>query len=96
MIPCSNLIGNHNYFKSIEETAMYLNCASNRAIHPEGKTSVSIVIEGSSSMRFTLAVTIAFSFHFKRHLRWKYVERLVWIVLCERLCSSVSLLWFFN
>ena len=37
---------------------MYLDCASNRAVHPKGEKAVSIMVERSTSMNFTLAVTI--------------------------------------
>ena len=54
-----NLISNPKYFLNKYETAVYLNCAPNRAVHLEGGKKFSCMIGGSSSMRFTLAVTIA-------------------------------------
>ena len=54
-----NLIGNPKYLLYMDETAVYLNCASNRTVHPKGEKTIFIMVGGSSSMRFTLAVTIA-------------------------------------
>ncbi len=54
-----NLIGNPKYLLNMDETAVYLNCALNRTVHPKGEKTISIMVGGSSSMRFSLDVTIA-------------------------------------
>ena len=43
----------------MDQTAVYLNCAPNRTVHPKGENTVSSIVGGSSSICFTLAVTIA-------------------------------------
>ena len=58
MIFYCNLIGNLKYFLSMDEIAVYINCAPNRTFHLKEEKTVYIVVRGSSSMRFTLAVTI--------------------------------------
>ena len=52
-------INNPKYLVNMDETAVYLNISSNRTVHPKGEKTVSIHIGGASSMRFTLAVSIA-------------------------------------
>ena len=47
MISYRNLIGNPKYFLNMDETAVYLNCTSNRTIHPKGEKIVSIMVGGS-------------------------------------------------
>ena len=54
-----NLVGNPKYYLNIGETAVYLNCSPNRTVHSKGENTVSIMVGGSSSTRFALAVTIA-------------------------------------
>ena len=53
------LIVNLRYFLIMDEKDVYLNYALNRTVHQEGEKPVSITVNGSSSMRFTHAVTIA-------------------------------------
>ena len=53
-----NLIGNSKYFLNMDETAVYVNCVRNRTVHPKGEKTVSIIVGGLSSMRFTLSATI--------------------------------------
>ena len=43
----------------MEETAVYVNCAPNRAVHPRGEKKVSIMVGGGCSARFTLGVSVA-------------------------------------
>ena len=43
----------------MDETAVYLNYSLNRTIHMEGEKTVSIMVDRSSSTRFTIAITIA-------------------------------------
>ena len=50
---------NPKYFLNMDETEVFLNCAPNRTVYPKGENKVSIMVGGSSSMRFTLAVIIA-------------------------------------
>ena len=51
---------NDPYFLvNMDETAVYLNCSPNRTVHMKGEKTVSVMIGGASSMRFTLAVTVA-------------------------------------
>ena len=45
-----NLIGNPKYLLDMDETAVYLNCALNRTVHPKGEKTISIMVGGSSSM----------------------------------------------
>ena len=78
MIPYCNLIGNPKYFLKIDETAVYLNFSPNRSVHPKREKTVSIMVGGSLSTRFTLAVTIATDGRqlllfviLKRQIRWK-------------------------
>ena len=52
-------INNPKYLVNMDETAIYLNCAPKRTVHLKGEKTVSVMIGGSSSMRFTLAVTVA-------------------------------------
>ena len=59
MIPYCNLICNPKYSLNMDETAMYLNCAPNRTVHPKEEKTVSIMVGGPSSMRFKITVTIA-------------------------------------
>ena len=54
-----NRINNPRYLINMDETAIYLNCSPVRTVHPRGEKTVSIMIGGTSSMRFTLAVTVA-------------------------------------
>ena len=58
MISYYNLIGNPKNFLNTYETVVYLNCSPNRTVHPKGEKTISIMVGGSSSTRFTLAVTI--------------------------------------
>ena len=44
---------------NMDETAVYLNCSPNRTVHMKGEKAVAMNIGSASSMRFTLAVTVA-------------------------------------
>ena len=48
-----------HYLINMDETAVYLNCSPSRTVHQKGEKTVSIMIGGTSSRRFTLAVTVA-------------------------------------
>ena len=52
-------INNPKYLVDMDETAIYLNSALKRTVHLKGEKIVPVMIDGSSSMRFTLAVTVA-------------------------------------
>ena len=59
MTTYSNRIKDPKLFVNMDETAVYLNCSPKRTIHHRGERTVAIRIGGTSSMRFTLAVTVA-------------------------------------
>ena len=48
-----------HYLVNMDETAVYLNCSPSRTVHQEVGKTVSIMIGGTSSRSFTLAVTVA-------------------------------------
>ena len=50
---------NPRFLVNMGETAVYLNCSPNRSLLLEVEKTVSIMIGGTSSTRFTLAVTFA-------------------------------------
>ena len=52
-------INNPKYLLNIDETAVYLKCSPKRTMYLKGENIVSVMIGGSSSMRFTLTVTVA-------------------------------------
>ena len=63
---CRRLMTSYNshildprYLLKMDETALYLSYSPNPTVHPKGQNTVSIMVGGSSSMRFTLAVTVA-------------------------------------
>ena len=55
----NNTIGNPFLLVNMDETAVHLNCSPNRTVHPKGEKTVSIMIGGTSSTRFTLAFSVA-------------------------------------
>ena len=59
VIPFPNQMNNPKFFINMDETAVYLNCSPKRIVHPKGERTVSIRVGGSSSTRFTLAVSVA-------------------------------------
>ena len=59
MTSYNNTIANPRFFVNMDETAVYSNCSPNRTVHPKGEKTVSIMIGGTSSTRFTLAVSVA-------------------------------------
>ena len=63
---CHRIMTSHNrhrnnpkYLVNMDETAKYLNCAPKCTLYLKKEKTVSAMIGGSSSMRFTLAVTAA-------------------------------------
>lgn len=54
-----NRIKNPRLLVNMDETAIYLNCSPKRTVYGKGERTVSIRIGGTSSMRFTPAVTVA-------------------------------------
>ena len=59
MTTFDNRINHPKYLINMDETAVYLNCTPKKTVHPQGERTVAVLIGGSSSMRFTLAVTVA-------------------------------------
>ena len=55
----NGLIRNPPFFVYMDERTVYLNCSPNRTVHTRGQKSVSIMVGGTSSTRFTLTATIA-------------------------------------
>ena len=51
-------MNNPHYFLNMDETAIYRNCSSKRTVHAKGKRTVSIMLVGTSVMRFTLAISV--------------------------------------
>ena len=54
-----NRIGDPKYLINMNETAVYLNFSTTRTLHPTGEKTVAVNIEGATSSRFTLGVSIA-------------------------------------
>ena len=54
-----NRINDPRYLINMDETAVFLNCAPNRMVNVKGEKTVSVMIESSSSLRFTLAISVA-------------------------------------
>ena len=59
MTSYGNRINGPHYLISMDETAVFLHCASNRTVHVKEKKTVSVMIASASSMRFILAVSVA-------------------------------------
>ena len=59
MTTCRNRIGDPKYLINKDETAVYLNCSTTRTVHPIGEKTVAVDIGGTTSSRFTTAVSIA-------------------------------------
>ena len=53
-----NRINDPRFLINMDETAIYLDCYPNRTVHIKGEKTVSVIIGGVSSIRFTLAITI--------------------------------------
>ncbi len=58
MTSYSYRINNPRYLVNMDETAVHMNCSPNRTIHEKGEKTVSIMIGGASSARFTLPVSV--------------------------------------
>ena len=54
----SGFVRNPRFLVNMDEKDVYLNCSPNRAVHPTGEKTLSIMVGGTSSARFTLAVAI--------------------------------------
>ena len=52
-------INNPRYLVNMDQTTIYLNYSPNRTFHEKGKRTISIRVGGSSSMRFTLCMSVA-------------------------------------
>lgn len=48
-----------HFLVNLDETAVYLNRFPTRTVHAKGKKTVSVMIGGALSIRFTLAVSVA-------------------------------------
>ena len=59
MMSYSNRIDNTHYRINMDETAELLNCTPNRTVHMKGEKTVSVMIGGTTSMIFTLDVSVA-------------------------------------
>ena len=52
-------INDPHFLHNMDGTTVYPNCSPNRTVHMKGEKAVSVIMSGASSMRFTLAVTVA-------------------------------------
>ncbi len=54
-----NCINNQFLLVNTDETAIFLNCSTKTTINLRGERIIAILVGGTSSMRFTLAVSVA-------------------------------------
>ena len=53
-----NWINHPHYRINMDDTAVLLSCTPNRTLHFEGDRTVSVMIAGTSSIIFTLAISV--------------------------------------
>ncbi len=59
MMTYGNRIDEPHYLINMDETAVFLNCIPNRTVYMIGEKTISVMIEGTKSMRFKLAISVA-------------------------------------
>ena len=59
MTSYNNTLRNPRFLVNMDETAVYLNCSPNRTVHPKREKTVPIMIGGTFSTRFKLAISDA-------------------------------------